>query len=151
MIELRKIKSLTTLMRWRAEVIAHVFQQVPDSCLLEANRKYYIKHIADNTHVAYVAMYDDDEAGCGAICFADELPSPDNPTGKCAYLMNIYVREAFRRQGIGHAIVNALVKVAKTRDCGKIFLETTADGRPLYESLGFSDMHDMMKYYDNEH
>ncbi len=26
----------------------------------------------------------------------EELPSPDNPSGKCAYLMNIYVREAFR-------------------------------------------------------
>lgn len=145
MIELKEVSALPTLMRWRAEVIEHVFGQKPGRRLLVANRQYYRKHIADNTHISYVAVYDGEEAGCGSLCLTDELPSPDNATGRCAYLMNIYVRRQYRRHGIGHAIVATLLNEAKARDCGKIYLETTPIGRSVYESLGFTDLADMMK------
>ncbi len=42
--------------------------------------------------------------------------------------MNIYVREAFRNKS----------------------LEATADGKPVYYSLGFKDMPNTMKCYDTE-
>ena len=51
---------------------------------------------------------------------------------------------------MAHNIVSRLIKEALKRDCGKIYLETTADGKPVYKSLGFRDMPDMMKYYDTE-
>ena len=147
MIEVREIQSLPTLMMWRQEVLRHVFGEEPSARLLVANRRYYRKHIAEGTHYAIVAKWDGEDAGCGSVCFTDELPSPDNPSGKCAYLMNIYVRDPFRKHGIAHRIVKRLIDEAKTRECGKIYLETTADGRPVYESLGFRDLPDMMKYY----
>ena len=148
MIQLRQIKELPTLMMWRQEVLSHVFGEDPSPRLLEENRRYYREHIADDTHFAIAAEWNGEDAGCGSICLTDELPSPDNPTGKCAYLMNIYVREAFRKHGIAHEIVKRLVEEARKRDCGKIYLETTADGRPVYESLGFRDLPDIMKIYD---
>lgn len=148
MIELQQIKALPTLMMWRQEVLRHVFGEEPSPRLLEENRRYYGQHIADDTHFAIKALWNGQDAGCGAICLTDELPSPDNPTGKCAYLMNIYVREAFRNHGIAHIIVKRLVEEARLRDCGKIYLETTADGRPVYESLGFRDLPDIMKIDD---
>ncbi len=80
------------------------------------------------------------------MCFSEELPSPDNPTGICAYLRNIYVREAFRKHGLAHRMVSRLIAEAKSRNCGKIYLETTDDGRPVYHSLGFRDLPDIMKY-----
>ena len=150
MVTLKEVKDLDTLMSWREEVICHVFDEQPTQTLLEANRQYYENHIADDTHVAFVASYDGVECGCGAVCFTDELPSPDNPTGRCAYLMNIYVRESFRKHGIAHLVVSHLIEVAKKRGCGKIYLETTADGKSVYSSLGFKDMPDMMKYYGKE-
>ena len=146
MVGLRKVTALPTLMRWRAEVIRSVFGVMPDARLLVANRQYYRAHIADGTHVAFVAEPDGEDCGCGAVCFSDELPSPDNPTGHCAYIMNIYVREQYRNRGVAHHIVRRLVDEARQRSCGKIYLETTAEGRPIYLSLGFADMPDMMKY-----
>lgn len=151
MIELHPITALPTLMHWRIEVIRNVFGIEPSLRLLVANRQYYRKHIPDGTHYAYVASSDGAECGCGAVCFTDELPSPDNPTGRCAYLMNIYVREAFRNKGIGHAIVHYLIERAKKEGCGKITLETTSEGKTLYESLGFRDMPDIMKWYDTNY
>ncbi|MDE6652917.1 MAG: GNAT family N-acetyltransferase [Muribaculaceae bacterium] len=150
MVTLRRISDLPTLMAWRAEVIRNVFGEESDSALLHANRQYYIRHIAEGTHIAVTASYCGEECGCGAICLTEELPSPDNPSGKCAYLMNIYVREAFRKHGIAHKIVTHLIDEAKMLGCNKIYLETTSDGKPVYKSLGFRDMADMMKYYDAE-
>ena len=135
-------------MMWRQEVLRHVFGEEPSPRLLVENRRYYRKHIADDTHFAIKAEWNGEDSGCGAVCFTDELPSPDNPTGKCAYLMNIYVREAYRKHGIAHIIVKRLIEESRARGCGKIYLETTADGRPVYESLGFRDLPDILKFYD---
>lgn len=146
MIELKEIKALPTLMRWRAEVLEHVFGQKPSPRLQVANRQYYRSHIAMGTHKAYVAFFDGKEGGCGAICLSEELPSPDNPSGHCAYLMNIYVRQPYRNHGIGHAIVEKLIAEATSLNCGKIYLETTAQGRTLYQSMNFIDLPDIMIY-----
>lgn len=145
MIELRMVSSLPTLMMWRAEVIRNVFGIEPSLRLLVANRQYYRRHVADGSHIAFVAQYDGHDAGCGALCIYDELPSRDNPTGRCGYLMNIYVRKEFRNRGIAHDIVRHLIEEAKRMDCGKIYLETTEDAMSLYKSLGFDEMRDMMK------
>ncbi len=148
MITLKQITDIQTLMLWREEVIRNVFGVIPDTELLESNREYYRKHIADDSHLAFVAERAGVECGCGAVCLTAELPSPDNRSGLCAYLMNIYVRKGFRNQGIAHTIVRRLVEEAQARGCGKIYLETTAEGKPVYSSLGFRDMPDMMKYIE---
>lgn len=145
MIQIKKITDVAELLKWRKEVIENVFEINPSPELLEANRSYYEKHVADGSHIAVIAIADGDEAGSGSVCLTDELPSPDNPSGHCAYLMNIYVRENYREHGIGHEIVKELLKIAKKENCGKVYLETTSLGRGVYESLGFRDMPDMMK------
>lgn len=149
-IQLRQITAIPSLMHWRAEVIRTVFGIEPHPRLLVANRKYYRQHIADGSHIAIVATCDGTDCGCGAICITDELPSPDNPTGRSAYLMNIYVRKPFRNRGIAHTIVGRLVEEAKSRGCRKIYLETTPEGKSLYLSSGFLNMPDMMKHNDPE-
>lgn len=150
MINLRQISSLDELMVWRREVMFNVFGNEPDNALLEANREYYGRHIADGSHMAFVASIEGVDCGCGAVCFSAELPSPDNPSGLCGYLMNIYIRKEYRDMGLAHRIVEKLIDASLEHGCDKIYLETTADGRPVYESLGFSDMPDMMKYNPNQ-
>lgn len=147
-LTVREITALPTLMHWREEVIVHVFGETPSKRLLAANRAYYRRHIADGTHIAVVAAVDGTDAGCGAICLQEELPSPDNPSGRCAYLMNIYVCEQFRGRGVACAIVSRLIDKARQLGCDKIWLETTDMGRPLYKNLGFKELPGIMKYED---
>ncbi|MCM1142343.1 MAG: GNAT family N-acetyltransferase, partial [Muribaculum sp.] len=99
MTELRRVYDIETLMKWRKEVIFNVFGMDANNALLDANREYYRRHIPDETHRAIVASIDGEDVGGGAVCISEELPSPDNPSGKCAYLMNIYVREPYRNHG----------------------------------------------------
>lgn len=129
-VNLREITALPTLMYWRAEVLRNVLGEAPSPRLLVANRQYYQRHMS--SHMAFVAEADGVDCGCGAVCFYDELPSPDNPSGRCAYLMNIYVRKEYRERGIAHLIVHRLVKEALGKGCGKIYLETTNQGQSRY-------------------
>lgn len=132
---IKEITAIPTLMHWRREVIENVFGVEPSKRLLVANRRYYRQNIAGGRHVAIVAEIDGADVGCGAICLSEELPSPDNPSGKCAYLMNIYVREPYRSRGVGRAIVCWLVEKARNLGCDKIYLETTDRVRGQLTSL----------------
>lgn len=145
-VNIREITAIPTLMHWRKEVIEKVFGTAPSRRLLVMNRRYYQRSIAEGSHIAVVAEIADSGVGCGAICLSEELPSPDNLSGKCAYLMNIYVREEYRGRGVGHLIVNWLVDKARELGCDKIYLETTDCARPLYESIGFKELSGIMRY-----
>lgn len=141
------LDDLDLLLQWREEVLRCVFQQPADADmteLMQANRQYYEKALSEGSHIACFAELNSEFLGCGGLCLYDEMSSPDNPSGKCAYLMNIYVRPEHQGCGIGKRIVRWLVGQALSRGIKKIYLETSTCGRPLYESLGFTDMADMM-------
>ena len=142
------IQDLDLLMQWRMEVLHEVFSLPPGQYapeLEEENRRYYQRELPRGGHIACFACKGKEIVGCGGMCLYHEMPSPDNPNGKCAYLMNIYARPQFRRQGIGDKIVRWLIEQAEQRGITKIYLETSEDGRPLYREIGFTEMPDMMK------
>lgn len=153
--EIRKaaIDELDLLMEWRMTVLREVFS-VPDENPLDEleleNRRYYQNAIKNDTHIACFAYDGDQVVGCGGVCFYQEMPSPDNPTGQCAYLMNIYTHPALRDRGIGRSIVQWLVQQAERRNITKIYLETSKAGRRLYDGMGFVPMSDMMKWVKEE-
>ena len=150
-LKIERIRSLEQLLRWRAEVIKDVFGAPASTELLKANARYYDFHNADGTHVAFEAQLPDKDGkleaiGCGGVCFYEELPSPDNENGRCAYIMNLYVREAWRNEGVGGDILKALVDLARFRGCGRIMLETTPMARRFYKNYGFIDAGDYLVY-----
>lgn len=149
-VEIREATAsdISALMAWRMEVLHEVFS-IPagtDTFLLaDNNRAYYEKALADGSHVACFAEHDGKIIGCGGVCLYQEMPSPDNVTGRCAYLMNIYVRPEHRHEGVGRAIVAWLTGRAEVLGITKIYLETSDAGRNLYRYMGFEEMKDMMK------
>lgn len=138
------------LMQWRMRVLREVFagnDGADFEALERLNRSYYSSHLADGSHLAVLAYADGGEVlGCGGVCFQEELPSPDNPSGLCAYLMNIYVLPAHRRHAVGSAIVQFLIEESRRRGCGKIYLESTEKGRDMYRRLGFKPLGDYYIY-----
>lgn len=142
------VEEIETLMKWRMEVLHHVFS-IPENentqNLYMVNQEYYEKFIPSSGHIAVFAEMNGVTVGCGGLCLYREMPSPDNPSGECAYLMNIYTREAYRGLGVGNTIVRWLVNYAKEQGITKIYLETSKCGRALYENIGFRDMQDYMK------
>lgn len=88
--------------------------------------------------------------GCGGICYQSEMPSPDNPSGTCGHLMNVFALPRLRGRGIGRRVVEFLVDDARSRKTDKIYLESSEVARPLYHSIGFRDLPDYMKLRSEE-
>lgn len=148
-IEQAGIQDLDLLMKLRMRVIREVFDcndpEILDP-LKEENRLFYQKNLVNGNHIACIVRNEDGEiAGCGGVCFYSEMPSPDNPNGRCAYLMNIFTFPEFRQQGIARQTVRWLINKAIDRNCHKIYLETSEDAWKLYLSTGFEEMEGYLK------
>lgn len=147
-VKAASLADMELLVRWRMEVLHEVFGvplDQPMEELEQENRRYYQAELPSGGHVACFACEGEEIVGCGGVCIYREMPSPDNPSGKCAYLMNIYTRPCFRGKGVGEKIVRWLVGQAKGQGITKIYLEASESGRALYRKLGFSEMGDYMK------
>ena len=91
-------------------------------------------------------MYDNETfIGAGGVSFYQVMPTYHNPTGKKAYIMNMYTVSEYRRQGIAFHTLDLLVKDAREQGVSQIALEATDMGRPLYEKYGFVKMEDEME------
>lgn len=64
-------------------------------------------------------------------------------TGRTATLAGIYTFPQARRRGYARAIVLALLELCRERGCRLVRLRPSAQGRPLYESLGFRSGEEM--------
>ena len=65
-------------------------------------------------------------------------------------IQTIAVAEAARRGGLGRALMNALIREARTRGAKEVFLEVRADNpgpKRLYETLGFGEIAVRVGYY----
>lgn len=123
-VGLRRTTVLPTVMHWRAEAIRQRWGMAPPARLMVATRQYYRTHLADGSHMAYIATADGEDCGYGALEFYDVLPSPDNPAGRRACVADVYVREEFSGRGLEKAITERLVEEARSHACGKISIAT---------------------------
>lgn len=147
MIRQATIKDLPLLMEWRMTVLREVFSLSANADLSEleaANEAYYKTALSDGTHIACYAAENEKIVGCGGICLHTEMPSPDNPNGKCAYLMNVFVSPEYRGKGYGKQIVEWLIQKAIENEATKIYLESSQSGKKVYEKAGFVVLPEMM-------
>ena len=148
-IEYRRasLGEIDLLVRTRIQVLRAANRLDVDADLSEVaaqSRDYYLRALTDDTHTGYLAFDEGDFAGAGGVSYFRVMPTCHNPTGWKAYIMNMYVRPASRRQGIATHILDLLVKDARKRGIGCISLEATEAGRPLYTKYGFIPMtHEM--------
>ena len=65
------------------------------SAIEEPCRLYFADTRRQTTYLAFCA---EEIAGVGSVDYHIEMPTVSNPTGECAFLMNIYTAPASRRR-----------------------------------------------------
>ena len=60
-----------------------------------------------------------------------------------AWIQNVYVVPGFRRRGIAREIMRTLIDWCRAQGFHSVNLHASADGRPLYEQLGFEATNEM--------
>lgn len=103
--------------------------------IVRESRDYFL----NGDHITVLAVDGGEVIGCASMSFMWIMPTFSHPTGKRAHLMNVYTRSEYRRQGIARKMVNMLIDETWKRGATEISLDATTMGRPLYESLGFTN------------
>lgn len=109
------------------------------------SRRYYETCFPEDSHAAWLVFDGEEVVGTGAVSFYQVMPTYHNPSGKKAYIMNMYTRPDYRRRGSAHRVLELLTAEAEMRQIDAVTLEATAAGRPLYEAFGFTAMRDEME------
>lgn len=142
------IADLDILTETRIEVLRAANQlddNVDMSEVKQQSYEYYQMALSDDSHIAYLVYDGDMIVGTGGISYFSVMPTYHNPSGKKAYIMNMYTKPEYRRKGIAFKTLDLLVDDAKGRGIAAISLEATAMGRALYEKYGFIKMEDEME------
>ncbi|MBR2717991.1 MAG: GNAT family N-acetyltransferase [Clostridia bacterium] len=136
---------LDVLVRTRVEVLraANGLNGDDDLSRVEEQSRLYYQQ-AWNEHAALLVYDGEKIVGTGGVSFYQVMPTCCNPTGRKAYIMNMYTAPEYRRQGIAQKTLDMLVQECLRRGVNFITLEATAAGRPLYEKYGFVPMEDEM-------
>ena len=142
------IADIDELVRTRIIVLraANKLSNDVDMSLVEKESyEYYKSALETGEHVAYLVYDNETFIGTGGVSFYQVMPTYHNPTGKKAYIMNMYTASEYRRQGIAFHTLDLLVKDVRKQGVSQIALEATEMGRPLYEKYGFVKMEDEME------
>ena len=142
------IADIDELVRTRIIVLraANKLSKDVDMSLVEKESyEYYKGALETGGHIAYLVYDNETFIGAGGVSFYQVMPTYHNPTGKKAYIMNMYTASEYRRQGIAFHTLDLLVKDVRKQGVSQITLEATGMGRPLYEKYGFVKMKDEME------
>lgn len=116
-----------------------------DNNIDEELEQYFSLSITNREMVIWLALDAEYIIGTAGVCFFQYPPSFSNPTGKIAYITNVYTREEYRNQGVATKLLDFILDEVKMEGCQVTRLHASAQGRKLYEKKGFVDAEGFMK------
>ncbi len=109
-------------------------------------KKYYIKHISDNTFVSWVAVDNGKIIGTSGISFVEKPPYYGCTSGKIGLISSMYTDKSYRRQGIAKILLGKIVEEAKNYGCKVVQITASDMGVMLYTDFGFKKNSNFMYY-----
>ena len=113
---------------------------------LEITLEFITKARRELSFQAFVGKIDKEIVGSVSCqIFAGLYPFPFKPSvRKYGYIWNVYVKSAYRRQGIGSSLTSEAVNYLRSLDCTHAILHASPQGKPVYEKLGFAAKNEMI-------
>ncbi|MHA1503445.1 MAG: GNAT family N-acetyltransferase [Candidatus Heimdallarchaeota archaeon] len=142
-------EDIPNLVELRIEFLNEALNETPDDGLdvyREHLGNYFEKHMSDGTFLAWLAIDENDNIiATSGLSIIIKPPQLWNVTGEESYIMNMYTKPTWRRQGIGSALLEKLLEESKSRCINRVTLYATPVGRPLYEKYGFEPSSHFMR------
>jgi ribosomal protein S18 acetylase RimI-like enzyme len=132
------IADIPTLIKLRIEFLKEVDNSdvIPYGFETELE-VFFLKHLPGGDFIFLLAENETEIVSMGCVYFQVFPPSFVNPSGKKAYIHNIYTLPSFRRQGLSKAIFTKLMQEVSDRGITHVSLHASDDGRALCEQFGF--------------
>ena len=100
--------------------------------------EYFTRNIGTMVF-AYLLEMDGQPISTAYLAISEKPANPAFMTGRIGTILNVYTKAEYRRRGYATKVLEKLIDRAKEENLSKIELSATADGKPVYEKLGFQE------------
>ena len=102
-------------------------------------KKYFSASLKNESLICWVGLVNEAIVATAGLCFY-QLPSTfSNPSGRIAYITNMYTADAYRKRGVASHLLQLLLDNAKALNYTSVRLHASSDGKGIYEKAGFTD------------
>lgn len=149
MVRRATLDDVAVIARHRAEMFADMGQLPADlyETLVTQSIEYLTDALPTGAYVGWLASAPGQPttviAGAG-VQLRRTLPHPVArrgnarvATGHQAIVLNVFTEPAWRRQGVAELLMTHVIEWARASGIDTLVLHASADGRPLYERIGF--------------
>ena len=152
MIEYRKatINDIEDLLKVRIDFLYNannIRNENDEMILLLSNREFLSSSLLDGSFEQFLALDGTKIVATSSISYYYLPPNAMRPSGKVAYIGNMFTYPEYREQGIATTLFALSVEAARNANCKEICLDATDMGKPIYEKYGFKKNEDAMGYY----
>jgi GNAT superfamily N-acetyltransferase len=78
------------------------------------------------------------------LAIFERMPRPGQEPSRWGYLGNAFILEAYRSQGIGTQLLNAVLRYADENDLARVVLSPSDRSVPFYQRAGFGPADSLM-------
>jgi len=100
-------------------------------------RGYFEEWLPGGDFFAIVAEENDEVCASAFLSVAERPPFSGSASNLVGTVYNVFTYPQHRRKGIASKVMLALLDEARTMGVATVDLSATADGKPLYDRLGF--------------
>jgi GNAT superfamily N-acetyltransferase len=104
---------------------------------------YLARAMSDGSFRAWLASAENRFVAGGAIIISPWPAHPYDLECRRATILNVYTYPEFRRRGIARRLMQTMIDWCAGEGLARVALHASADGRHLYESLGFEPSNEM--------
>jgi GNAT superfamily N-acetyltransferase len=122
-----------------------------EAALIRATEEYFRGALPRGEYLGWVAETQPpspEAIGGAGVQLRSILPRPATPgqgleLGPEAIVLNVFVEPAWRRRGVGEALMQSILEALAERNVRRVVLHASDSGRRLYERLGFVPTNEM--------
>jgi ribosomal protein S18 acetylase RimI-like enzyme len=140
------LADLDTLIMHRREMFRDIgykgepaFEDMAAKC-----RDWLRKYMDAGEYLAWLVIAPDGSVAAGAgLWLMDWMPHLLGKSQRRGNILNVYTANEYRRRGLARELMQVILGWCRANAIDTIVLHASADGRSLYESLGFKTTNEM--------
>lgn len=112
--------------------------------MVDVATSWLARALADGSYRHWLALDGSGRVvGGGGVLLCSWPANPKDPCTQRAVILNVYTEPEFRKRGIARRIILAILAWIKQQGLRGVNLHASAEGRSLYEKLGFEATNEM--------
>lgn len=153
-IRLATLADVPVLARHRCEMWLAMNDLLPEGydAMYEQCVRYFKEAVEEHSYVGWLVTINSGEVVAGGGLLLRRIaPFPmanglTCPSEKQAHILNMFTEMDYRQHGLARLLLKAILNWCAEQAIGLITLNASSAGKPLYETVGFTEVRNYMKW-----